>query len=612
VTGKNFESPELDEVQARPCAASITAIEPACCIGNSCSDRPNNAAVHERVSAQKRTKTKAAQFFQRADRILKLIFFLSRYIFRTLGIWPHHTPWEAVESNSSDLKTQKTIDQTRRAWHGLPMEKQLSFAESPEAKSTKPSPEKTWKPYARNNGSMRYWLSIRNALRYPLQRTLCHVSGSNFTVGEILILILLSGATAYTCYYTMDMWLHTTGELPTILLALTFATAARNSIITFLLGVPFERALFWHKTFAVLAVVSGAFPHMWSVVHTWGLDLGREEEFSGTILLGAMALLILTAPIRYWFFRTFLALHFLFLITAAVFAVVHGAGAALIGVGLWVADFVFRYAYSVGIANPTRARLSKSSKGVTKISIDAATYRFIPGQYMFICIPQLGFFDWHPFSISVDDQDSTKVAFYVKNLGDWTERLMHFVDEAEGDVDAKILCEGPYGSPRLDLEGSRYRNFCLVSGGIGVTPNAFMAQRLMEEKKAGRAVENVRFCWTAAQNQDFNFLEKHLQTWTSDGSLALSANFFCRASRDLETKPIQQNQRLELVRKRMDMEKELANMAREIEIVAPNHITYVAVLVCGPSSLEKAALDACHTCSTKHVKFHFQCETFRF
>jgi hypothetical protein len=30
-------------------------------------------------------------------------------------------------------------------------------------------------------------------------------------------------------------------------LALAFATAAHNSVFTHLLGLPFERALFWHK-----------------------------------------------------------------------------------------------------------------------------------------------------------------------------------------------------------------------------------------------------------------------------------------------------------------------------------------------------------------------------
>lgn len=47
----------------------------------------------------------------------------------------------------------------------------------------------------------------------------------------------------------------------------------------------------------------------------------------------------------------------------------------------------------------------------------------------------------------------------------------------------KVLVEGPYGSPRLDLHGSTYSMFLLISGGIGVTP--------MQVRHANNVGENV-------------------------------------------------------------------------------------------------------------------------
>ena len=44
-----------------------------------------------------------------------------------------------------------------------------------------------------------------------------------------------------------------TGEIAVFFLALTFATAAHNSVFSVLFGLPFERAMFWHAWFAVLA-----------------------------------------------------------------------------------------------------------------------------------------------------------------------------------------------------------------------------------------------------------------------------------------------------------------------------------------------------------------------
>ena len=47
------------------------------------------------------------------------------------------------------------------------------------------------------------------------------------------------------------------GNLGDIVLALTFSTACHNSIWSFLLGLPFERALIWHKLFAYSTIIVG-------------------------------------------------------------------------------------------------------------------------------------------------------------------------------------------------------------------------------------------------------------------------------------------------------------------------------------------------------------------
>jgi hypothetical protein len=40
---------------------------------------------------------------------------------------------------------------------------------------------------------------------------------------------------------------------------LSILLAPKNNIITIILGVPFERTLFWHKLFACISIIEGAF-----------------------------------------------------------------------------------------------------------------------------------------------------------------------------------------------------------------------------------------------------------------------------------------------------------------------------------------------------------------
>jgi hypothetical protein len=52
---------------------------------------------------------------------------------------------------------------------------------------------------------------------------------------------------------------HDTGGAPLLALVIAFSTAMHNSVWTFLLGLPFERALAYHKLFALLTIALGAF-----------------------------------------------------------------------------------------------------------------------------------------------------------------------------------------------------------------------------------------------------------------------------------------------------------------------------------------------------------------
>ena len=94
--------------------------------------------------------------------------------------------------------------------------------------------------------------------------------------------------------------------------------------------------------------------------------------------------------------------------------------------------------------------------------------RYFPyeaGQYVLLQLPQISFFQWHPFTISscVDNQ----LTLHIKTDGDWTGRLRTLCGE-KGNAKIFIGIDGPFGAP-----AQRFYNFdhsIIMGSGIGVTP----------------------------------------------------------------------------------------------------------------------------------------------
>ncbi|WVR06404.1 hypothetical protein IAU60_003435 [Kwoniella sp. DSM 27419] len=93
-------------------------------------------------------------------------------------------------------------------------------------------------------------------------------------------------------------------------------------------------------------------------------------------------------------------------------------------------------------------------------------WKYKPGQYVFLQVPQLSRFQWHPFTVSVCLQ--RQVQLHIKTDGNWTRRLRAMVPEGKQEADIHIGLNGPFGAP-----AERFYDFShtiLVGAGIGVTP----------------------------------------------------------------------------------------------------------------------------------------------
>jgi len=125
-------------------------------------------------------------------------------------------------------------------------------------------------------------------------------------------------------------------------------------------------------------------------------------------------------------------------------------------------------------------------------------FRYIPGQYARIKIPQISLFQWHPFSFSSCYQEET-LNFHISPVGDWTNQLKslalaHQNNEQLGPL-PKIYLTGPYGAPSQHY--SNYKHLMIISTGVGATPFASILRDLSLKVKEDMEIgtELVEFYW---------------------------------------------------------------------------------------------------------------------
>uniref|UniRef100_A0A3B4EXR4 NADPH oxidase 5 n=1 Tax=Pundamilia nyererei TaxID=303518 RepID=A0A3B4EXR4_9CICH len=164
-------------------------------------------------------------------------------------------------------------------------------------------------------------------------------------------------------------------------------------------------------------------------------------------------------------------------------------------------------------------------------------FQFKPGDYVFINIPVIAKYEWHPFTISSAPEQSDTLWLHIRSLGQWTTRLYEYFRELESEalgpnrlatslrkrrqlpraqVSAKltenhrfcnIKCyvDGPYGTPTRQIFASEHA--VLIGAGIGITPFASILQSIMYRmrKKVMFFTLQVDFIWINRDQKSFEW-----------------------------------------------------------------------------------------------------------
>lgn len=282
-----------------------------------------------------------------------------------------------------------------------------------------------------------------------------------------------------------------------------------RSVIAWAFGISFERGMFWHAFFAFIATGYGIW-HGVSAMY-WanlgdddgtpirGLSAFTKGEYQYEFITGAlaslfMALLVGTSlhPFRRFIRRIWLWSHHLFVISAIVLSVIHGAPVVLLAFGIYLADRLFGYVYQAWFQHSSMGSEGKAEllpSGLVRISFPRLL-SFQAGQFVCLSIPKVSIFEYHTFTIASAPTDEELVVLIQAN-GFWTRRLQRKVQsemEKSSPVNIKALLHGPVGSVALDWQSSRYQVFVLIAGGIGITPMMTIYRHLAEQSCRGRPV----------------------------------------------------------------------------------------------------------------------------
>ncbi|KAJ7895097.1 NADPH oxidase isoform 1 [Mycena leptocephala] len=180
--------------------------------------------------------------------------------------------------------------------------------------------------------------------------------------------------------------------------------------------------------------------------------------------------------------------------------------------------------------------------GAMELRIVKPSFSYTPGQWLFIQVPEISHFQWHPFTITSAPKDPY-ISVHIRQVGDFThalgERLgagpdvvARMTAEAMSGADKRdsrrsrgdfveldfavnanlptVRIDGPFGAPAEDVFNVQVA--VLVGGGIGVTPFASILKDLYYRQLENRlgSLQRVEFFWICRDAPSFGWFQSIL------------------------------------------------------------------------------------------------------
>ncbi|XP_033112375.1 NADPH oxidase 5-like [Anneissia japonica] len=198
---------------------------------------------------------------------------------------------------------------------------------------------------------------------------------------------------------------------------------------------------------------------LWDVLFTFKAGVGYVKHsayITGWVLISCLLVLILgsTNYVRQLHFQIFFMSHLLYL-PFIITLLLHGPnfwkylvipGGLFVVEKTWSSDLLKRLRY--GRTYIEEVHLLPNGVAHLKMTRHR-NFKFNPGDYVFLHIPVLQKYEWHPFTISSAPDDTETLSCHIRSLGDWTKNLYKFFETHTGQqrVDSYIVDNNNASTP---------------------------------------------------------------------------------------------------------------------------------------------------------------------
>jgi NADPH oxidase 1 len=172
---------------------------------------------------------------------------------------------------------------------------------------------------------------------------------------------------------------------------------------------------------------------------------------------------------------------------------------------------------------------------VVEIQFEKPSFRYKAGQWLFLQIPSISNYQWHPFTITSCPYDPY-VSVHVRQVGDFTRALgdavgagsaqsklyedltadptaMFEIALQNGQQMPELRIDGPYGAPAEDVFDNEIA--VLIGTGIGVTPWASILKNIWHLRNGPNPptrLRRVEFIWVCKDTTSFEWFHTLLSS----------------------------------------------------------------------------------------------------
>ncbi|KAI0474078.1 putative FAD binding protein [Xylariaceae sp. FL0804] len=186
-------------------------------------------------------------------------------------------------------------------------------------------------------------------------------------------------------------------------------------------------------------------------------------------------------------------------------------------------------------------RVVRHPYDVVEIQFEKPSFKYKAGQWLFLQVPAVSGWQWHPFTITSCPYDPY-VSVHVRQVGDFTRALgdavgaggaqsklydgvdpmgMYEVALQNGQQMPSLRIDGPYGAPAEDVFENEIA--ILIGTGIGVTPWASILKNIWHLRNSPNPpsrLRRVEFIWVCKDTGSFEWFQTLLSSLEAQSSEA--------------------------------------------------------------------------------------------